>query len=352
MRKTKAKTIKKTVKQPVKLRPDEIAFWGRFISKVKDPEEPQDVATKKYVDENVGGGGATYTAGANITIENNVISATDTKYTAGSNISISDENVISATDTTYSNFTGTDGTAAGTAGLVPAPATTDADKFLKADGTWETVGGGSSVNVVQTTGTSATDVMSQVATSQMIYPSGYESSKTRINIGLGSVSSNRAISIGTKDTTIASGSDSIAIGCGARATNASAVAIGGDSSYNTVASNQDSIAIGRDVTVSHQNSCALIRYSTTSRQYELSLGSGSPGSEAAYQTKYIAHVKDPQYATDAANKRYVDSFYPVGTVYTSTSSTAPTFAGGTWSLIGTQTIGSTPVTVYYYERTA
>lgn len=57
-------------------------------------------------------------------------------YTAGSNISISAGNEISATDTTYSNFTGTDGTAAGTAGLVPAPATTDAGKFLKADGTW------------------------------------------------------------------------------------------------------------------------------------------------------------------------------------------------------------------------
>lgn len=64
-------------------------------------------------------------------------------YTAGSNVAISDQNVISATDTTYSNFTGTDGTAAGVAGLVPAPATTDAGKFLKADGTWGTAGGGS-----------------------------------------------------------------------------------------------------------------------------------------------------------------------------------------------------------------
>lgn len=62
-------------------------------------------------------------------------------YTAGSNVAISDQNVISATDTTYSAFTGTDGTAAGVAGLVPAPATTDAGKFLKADGTWDTAGG-------------------------------------------------------------------------------------------------------------------------------------------------------------------------------------------------------------------
>lgn len=107
----------------------------------------------------------TLTAGANISIDsNNVISATDTTYTAGTGLDLADTtfsvdtttiqekltagtnvsisgNTISATDTTYSDFVGTDGTAAGTAGLVPAPATTDADKFLKADGTWDTAGG-------------------------------------------------------------------------------------------------------------------------------------------------------------------------------------------------------------------
>ena len=39
-------------------------------------------------------------------------------------------------------FTGTDGTSAGVMGLVPAPATTDAGKFLKADGSWGEAGGG------------------------------------------------------------------------------------------------------------------------------------------------------------------------------------------------------------------
>lgn len=43
---------------------------------------------------------------------------------------------------TYSDFVGTDGTTAGTAGLVPAPAITDAGKFLKSDGTWSDAGGG------------------------------------------------------------------------------------------------------------------------------------------------------------------------------------------------------------------
>lgn len=71
-------------------------------------------------------------------------------YTAGSNITISGD-TISATDTTYSAFTGTDGTAAGTAGLVPAPATTDAGKFLKADGTWDTAGGGGGAEFIELT---------------------------------------------------------------------------------------------------------------------------------------------------------------------------------------------------------
>lgn len=52
---------------------------------------------------------------------------------------------VSLTDTTYSAFTGTDGQAAGSAGLVPAPATTDAGKFLKADGTWGAAGGSSTI---------------------------------------------------------------------------------------------------------------------------------------------------------------------------------------------------------------
>lgn len=65
------------------------------------------------------------------------------KLTAGSNITING-NTISATDTTYSDFVGTDGLVAGTHGLVPAPATTDANKYLKSDGTWATVQAGGS----------------------------------------------------------------------------------------------------------------------------------------------------------------------------------------------------------------
>lgn len=59
------------------------------------------------------------------------------KLTAGSNITISSD-TISATDTTYSNFVGATSSVAGSAGLVPAPTTSDPDRFLKGDGTWAT----------------------------------------------------------------------------------------------------------------------------------------------------------------------------------------------------------------------
>lgn len=74
--------------------------------------------TKAQTDTLLAGKQDTLTAGANITINNNE---------------------ISATDTTYNNFVGTDGVDPGVSGLVPAPATTDAGKYLKADGTWGTV---------------------------------------------------------------------------------------------------------------------------------------------------------------------------------------------------------------------
>ena len=158
------------------------------------------------------------TAGDNITISDNTISATDTTYTAGSNISISD-GVISATDTTYSNFVGTDGTAVGTAGLVPAPATTDAGKFLKADGTWDTAGG-SSVTVVQTTGNSTTSVMSQKAVTDIVQAQ-------KLHLG-GSAN--------------ASGSSSTALGYYAYATSNDSVAVGANSYVS--ASATGGIALG------------------------------------------------------------------------------------------------------------
>lgn len=156
------------------------------------------------------------------------------ELTAGNNVTITG-NTISATDTTYSNFVGTDGQTAGTAGLVPAPATTDAGKFLKADGTWDTAGGGSGPTVVQTTGTSTTDVMSQNAVTSMVYAD--PATKYNINIhGAGNPAaggvvllhggsgSANAIAIGQGSNVSATGG--IALGSGAQATSTGEMNIG------------------------------------------------------------------------------------------------------------------------------
>lgn len=101
------------------------------------------------------------------------------RLTAGTNITISD-NTISATDTTYSNFVGTDGTAAGAAGLVPAPAVTDDNKYLKSDGTWATVQSGGATAVTYYTTTSSSAIYSDQS---MTTVASYGDIETDINNG-------------------------------------------------------------------------------------------------------------------------------------------------------------------------
>lgn len=316
--------------------------------------------------------------------------------TAGQNVTIDPStNTISATDTTYSDFTGTDGTTAGTAGLVPAPATTDAGKFLKADGTWDNAGGGT---LYTTIGNNTDGAMTQKATTEMIYADA--SQLTNIVIGntasspltafnltagqrnIGSVptgspfymalghqntatpsSTTSALLVGNRfnngspgcRNTVAFGGISTATGAMSLADYSAHVGFDGQRQgrrsfslgYGNTVGN-DSGALGYQASSVYSHSVAIGGYSTTSRASEVSVGDGS--SNADYGTRYLANVRDPQNAQDAATKNYVDMFYPVGTVYTSTSATAPTFVGGTWTDIGTQTIGSS--TVHYYERTA
>lgn len=57
---------------------------------------------------------------------------------AGTNISING-NVISAVDTKYSNFKGATLSIVGTSGLVPAPTSSDTNKFLRGNGTWDSI---------------------------------------------------------------------------------------------------------------------------------------------------------------------------------------------------------------------
>lgn len=266
-----------------------------------------------YERKPLGGGGATYTAGEGINIENNTISvntttiqpkltagdnitisdgtiaATDTTYTAGTNVSISDANVISATDTTYNNFVGTDGSTAGSAGLVPAPATTDSGKFLKADGTWATAGG-SGPTVVQTTGNSTTDVMSQNAATSMVFADPGTNSKVRIGSG----------------ATLGNSGFPIAIGLDAKATGSGAICIG-DRNGVGESTGYASVAVGKQAKATAQGSVALGASSlaTTAGQYDIGAQSTFHGYNSS-NYRLLTGLYAPQSAHDAANKEYVD----------------------------------------------
>lgn len=286
---------------------------GDVILTTSDLENTSDYQTGTEVESAIStaiaGKQDTLTAGNNITISNNTISATDTTYTAGTGLALNgtqfsvdttaiatqsdltaglatkqdtltaganvqiNNNTISATDTTYSDFTGTDGTAAGAAGLVPAPATTDAGKFLKADGTWDTAGG-SGPTVVQTTGTSTTSVMSQNAVTSMVFAD--PSTKNNVQIGGSSPSALNT---------------SVAIGAG------------------TAAQGSRSVGIGPYANTGQSYSVALGASSSTSSGGEVSIGGANLGTRGYNNSSYrlLTNVYDPQNDHDAATKGYVDT---------------------------------------------
>ena len=248
----------------------------------------------------------------------------------GSNLSIDSETgVLSATDTTYSNFVGTDGTAAGTAGLVPAPATTDSGKFLKADGTWDTAGGGGPT-VVQGIGSSTTDVMSQKAVTDTIF---IDSSHNSIRIGNTNTVATYAVCLG--NNAHAQGTSSVGIGDNSSSYGVDSVAVG----YYAVANGEGDVAIGKICRSrnSYNNGVIAIGsgidFNTGGCSGSVLLGAGT-GLDGRYgkgivsfyvksdndvntygyngtHYRLIMGVHDPQSAHDAATKGYVDSMHAV-----------------------------------------
>ena len=302
-------------------------YTGDVVLTTSDLENTSDYQTGTEVESAIStaiaGKQDTLTAGNNITISNNTISATDTTYTAGtglslngtefsadttvlatqndlsskqntltagSNITISGD-TISATDTTYSNFVGTDGTTAGTAGLVPAPATTDAGKFLKADGTWDTAGGGGGPTVVQTTGTSTTDVMSQKAVTDTLFRNN---DLSQIQIGSSAVSS---------------GARSIAIGGGSTANKPDSIAIGTNAADKAEATRAAGVAIGAGAKANEAWTVALGTGAKANTQGQMDISTGSATTSGYNGSNYrlLTGVHDPVNAQDAATKGYVDN---------------------------------------------
>ncbi|WP_407457180.1 hypothetical protein [Fibrobacter sp.] len=193
-------------------------------------------------------------------------------------------------------FTGTDGTAAGVAGIVPAPAATDADKFLKSDGTWDVAG----VSPVQTTGTSTTDVMSQKATTTMVYSDKNTSTWTgggAVYIGNINASQVRVPDPSTSDrhwkyfyalpgdNTKLPSNNTIAIMGYTDSINATGIALG-SSTDPAILFGNSGVAIGVGAKTAQQSIAigtgALAGDTNTNETGQIAIGSGSKASQATY----------------------------------------------------------------------
>lgn len=187
------------------------------------------------------------------------------------------------------NFTGTDGSSAGTAGFVPAPATTDADKFLKSDGTWAEAGGGSSITLYTTTGQNEDGAMTQKATTNMICKNG---DMTKINIG---------------GNTFGQGANTIVIGDSSSASSAGAIAVGS----GAVANAQGGASFGKNASASEPHSVGLGSYAIPRAQGVVDVSAydannlvsyGYQGTGDAQRTRYrvISGVHEGENAHDVA----------------------------------------------------
>lgn len=187
--------------------------------------------------------------------------------------------------------------------------------------TWSEVGGGGGPTVVQTTGTSTTDVMSQNATASMVFADPGTDSKIKIGYNT-TLDSNNSIAIGSSAQADGSGSfRSSVIGNSARSEKQDAVALG---AYSTVNGTGDfGVAIGRSANCSKKGAVALGAYSNVSYAGEVNIGS-TESTNGYNNTNYrlLTGVHDPVSAHDAATKNYVDSI--VINYATLTAAGAPT----------------------------
>lgn len=184
--------------------------------------------------------------------------------------------------------------------------------------------------VVQTTGTSTEDVMSQNATTSMVFSANsLDNNRTGIRIQNNGISGSKSVRIGHDNTVYASG---ISIGWGQSGINNISsgnvtIRSGGSGGSNMGARAQyDAIAIGNGSTDVRGNYSVAIGGSATVANnitYAIALGGGSKatmkgqmqiglsdGSTNGYnnsQYRLLTGLYDPQDAHDAATKGYVDT---------------------------------------------
>jgi len=83
-------------------------------------------------------------------------------------VQVDNVSVVTSGVANIDTMTGAGAAAAGSKGLVPAPASGDNEKFLRGDGTWQTVSGGGTTVVANPSGT-ATDTLNKVQIDNTIY---------------------------------------------------------------------------------------------------------------------------------------------------------------------------------------
>lgn len=168
-----------------------------------------------------------------------------------------------------------------------------------------------SETVVQTTGTSTTDVMSQNAVTSMVFADPATMEKIKIGAGTSSSVGTSGVEIG--HSAAATGNSAVAIGNSAGGAGSRSVAI----SQNAVATGTHSIAIGRGSAASAQGAIALGSYSSATVVGTMNIASTNV-SEGYNNSNYrlLTGLYDPQADHDAATKGYVDSVAPTITMTT------------------------------------
>lgn len=183
-------------------------------------------------------------------------------------------------------------------------------KLYQYDGSnWEEVGAGPTI--VQTTGTSTTDIMSQNAVTGMVFAD--PSTTNRVRIGnYTSTADDWSVAIGSgyNSTTVRGASaakNSIAIGYASSAASSS-TAIGSSAKAGAVTDlAKYSVALGTNSDASYKGSVALGARSATTRIGEVNVGTSL--TEYGYNStnyRVIGGVHDPVDNHDAATKGYVD----------------------------------------------
>lgn len=159
-----------------------------------------------------------------------------------------------------------------------------------------------STQVLQTTGTSTTDVMSQNAATSMVFAD--PATRTKIKIGDGAFANE--------------GTDGVEIGHNSRAASSYAVGIGS----NAEAKGIESVALGYATETADNGIClgtrskalahnaVAFQYSRATTQGEVAFGMASWGTNGGYNNsnyRLLTGLYDPQSDHDAATKGYVDT---------------------------------------------